>query len=233
MSTSKNRIVTASAFTVAAVGFLAFPVLRPYGDEQTLPGVEGIASPAWVFAHTMGMLGFLALTVAVWTLRSARLPSGDRAAGVAGVLVWLGTSLVLPFYGGETFALHVIARRAVAEGDAGLIELVDGFRTQPVAITLFGAGLLVLAAAGVFLAVSLWRSGGLARTAGALVGLALLLYLPQYYFPAAGRIGHGVLLATGCLLLAAAVLRHRPVVAARTPAVEHGSGNGSGSAGLR
>ena len=227
MSISTARIVCASAFAVAALGFLAFPALRPYGDEQTLRGVEGIASSAWVLAHTMGMLGFLALTVAVWTLRSTRLPSGDRAAGVAAVLVWLGTSLVLPFYGGETFALHVIARRAIDDGDARLVSLVDGFRTQPVALTLFGAGLLVLAAAGAVLAVSLWRSGTLARTAGALVGLALLSYLPQYYFPAAGRIGHGVLLAAGCLLLTAAVLRPRP--AAHPSAVGHGHGG----AGLR
>lgn len=210
-----NRIISAAAFAVAGLGFLTFPALRPYGDEQTLLGVAGLASSAWVLAHTMGMLGFLALTVAVWTLRSTRLQSGERSAGVAAVLTWLGASLVLPFYGGETFALHVIAQRAVAEGDAGLIELIDAFRTQPVAITLFGVGLLVLAAAGVALAVSLWRPGGLARTAGALVGVALLLYLPQYYFPAAGRIGHGALLAAGCLLLSAAVLRHHPSAVGR------------------
>jgi len=209
ISTSRQHILSASALAVAGAGFLAFPTLRPYGDEQTLPGVEGIASSLWVLAHTMGMLGFLALTVAVWTLRATRLPSSERPAGVAAVLTWLGTSLVLPYYGGETFALHVIAQRAIAEGDAGLIELVDAFRTQPVAITLFGVGLLVLAAAGVALAVSLWRSGGLARAGGLLVGLALVLYLPQYYFPAGGRIGHGALLAAGCVVLAVAVLRHR------------------------
>lgn len=51
--------------------------------------------------------------------------------------------------------------------------------------------------------VAVWRSGVLARWSGVPFGVGFALFLPQFSTPAASRIGHGVLLAIGCLLLAA------------------------------
>ena len=209
MTTTPMRALPAAAFAVAGAGFLAYPALRPYSDETTLAGAEAMSSAAWVLAHTIAMAAFLALTVAVWSLRRTGAGLGERSGAAAAVLTWLGVSLVLPYYGGETFALQVIAERAVATADPALLELADAFRYQPVAIGMFGAGLLVLAAAGVALAVALRRSGAPARLGGLLVGAGLVLYLPQFFVGPAGRIGHGVLLAVGCAVLSAAILRQR------------------------
>ncbi|MCK6212267.1 hypothetical protein KZX45_17125 [Georgenia sp. EYE_87] len=194
--------VTAVAFALAGAGFVVYPALRPYSDETTLAGAEAMSSTAWVLAHSVGMLAFLALTVAVWSLRRTVPGLRQLPAAVAAVLTWLGVSLVLPYYGGETFALQVIAERAATEAEPGLLELADAFRYQPVAIASFGAGLLALAAAGVSLATALRDSGTLGRAGGLLVGLGLVLYLPQFFVAPAGRIGHGVLLAAGCAALA-------------------------------
>jgi len=203
----RRHVVTAVAFAVAGAGFVVYPALRPYSDEVTLAGAEAMSSTAWVLAHCVGMLAFLALTVAVWSLRRTAPGLRQRPAAVAAVLTWLGVSLVLPYYGGETFALQVIAERAATEADPGLLELADAFRYQPVAITTFGAGLLTLAAAGVALAAALRDAGTLGRAGGLLVGLGLVLYLPQFFVAPAGRIGHGVLLAVGCAVLAVVATR--------------------------
>ena len=205
--TPDRHVLTAVAFAVAGAGFVVYPALRPYSDEVTLAGAEAMSSTAWVLAHCVGMLAFLALTVAVWSLRRTAPGLRQRPAAVAAVLTWLGVSLVLPYYGGETFALQVIAERAATEADPGLLELADAFRYQPVAITTFGAGLLTLAAAGVALAAALRDAGTLGRAGGLLVGLGLVLYLPQFFVAPAGRIGHGVLLAVGCAVLAVVATR--------------------------
>jgi len=205
--TLHRHVVTAVAFAVAGAGFVVYPALRPYSDEVTLAGAEAMSSTAWVLAHCVGMLAFLALTVAVWSLRRTAPGLRQRPAAVAAVLTWLGVSLVLPYYGGETFALQVIAERAATEADPGLLELADAFRYQPVAITTFGAGLLTLAAAGVALAAALRDAGTLGRAGGLLAGLGLVLYLPQFFVAPAGRIGHGVLLAVGCAVLAVVATR--------------------------
>ena len=134
-------------------------------------------------------------------------PAGARPAVAATVLTWLGTSLVLPYYGAETFGLQVIGARAVADGDATLLELASDFRCGALSMTLFGAGLLALTAAGILLAVARWSSGTLARTGGLLLGLGLALYLPQFFGPPSVRIAHGLLLAVGGAVTAVALLR--------------------------
>ena len=134
-------------------------------------------------------------------------PAGARPAVAATVLTWLGTSLVLPYYGAETFGLQVIGARAVADGDATLLELAPDFRYGALSMTLFAAGLLALTAAGILLAVARWSSGTLARTGGLLLGLGLALYLPQFFGPPSVRIAHGLLLAVGGAVTAVALLR--------------------------
>lgn len=225
MNTTAVRRVGAATLVTAALSFVSYPALRPYSDETTLAGAEAMSSGAWVASHLLGMLGFVALTLAAWSLTRMPTVAAARSASVAAALTWLGTSLVLPYYGAETFGLQVIAARAAADGDAGLLALAEAFRYGTVAVTVFGIGLLLLAAGGVALAVALWNGrssagvGGVAAAAGGIaVGVALVLYLPQFFLPPWLRVGHGALLALGCLAVAVAVLgsgsRFRPSVSA-------------------
>jgi hypothetical protein len=78
-------------------------------------------------------------------------------------------------------------------------------RYQPLAMTIFGAGLLLLAAAAVMAAIAVWRSSVLPRTSAILFATGMALFLPQFFSPAAVRIGHGILLAAGSIILAAAL----------------------------
>lgn len=202
MVLSVSRAAGAAALLLAALVFAAYPALRPYTDESTLDGARAFASGAWAAAHTLGMVGFVVLPLGLLGLAAHGELDRGRAAVV---LAWLGGALVLPYYGAETFGLGVIGARAAAEGDAGLLSLAEEFRTGALPVTVFGLGLLALAGAGVALAVGSRRTR--ARWGGALVGAALVLYLPQFFAPPAARIAHGALLGIGCALLAATLLR--------------------------
>ena len=62
-------------------------------------------------------------------------------------------------YGAEAFGLHAIGRAAVEQGASHLTAVVDAVRYNPVALTMFGAGLIVLAVTSAALARVLWTSG--------------------------------------------------------------------------
>lgn len=215
-----NRFAGVAA-AVAGVLFATYPLLRPYTEDVSIAGAEALASTAWVASHTFGMVGFILLlpvflalgratsraaggSGAAWSAgdAEARAAGGSRAAGVAVALVWLGSVLVLPYYGAETFALAAAGEHARATGDIGALAAIEAFRREPVPITMFGPGLLALGAGGAVMARELWRKGGLLRLGGLLTGIGLVTYLPQFFMPAAGRIGHGLLLGTGLVLLA-------------------------------
>ena len=119
------------------------------------------------------------------------------------MLAWTGSGPVLPYYGAEGFGLHAIAGSAGPR--AGLLSLVHAVRYQPLAVTIFAAGLLLLAAASIMAAIAVWRSHVLPRTSAILFATAMVLFLPQFFSPAPVRIAHGVLLAAGSIILAAAL----------------------------
>lgn len=202
---SAVRPAGAGLLGIAGLLFLAFPVLRPWTPETGLAGAEAFASAAWVAAHTAGMLAFVTLTLGLATLVLGL--RGRRWTVTATVLAGVGTALVLPYYGAETFGLQAIGAHALETGDAALVAVADDVRFGIVAVTMFGLGLVLLAAAGVVLALGLRRASGLARWSALVTGLGLATYLPQFFLPAAGRIGHGVLLAAGLVGLAVWVWR--------------------------
>ncbi len=105
--------------------------------------------------------------------------------------------------------LHAIALRAAAGQPIDLLDLVEAVRYGPVAVTMFGVGLVLLAVGGVLTAVAVARSGVLPRLTGVLYSLGLVLFLPQFYTRPAVRIAHGVLLGLGAVWLAT-VLWRRP-----------------------
>ncbi|MGQ0838882.1 hypothetical protein [Actinokineospora sp.] len=109
---------------------------------------------------------------------------------------------MLPYYGAETFGLNAVGQQAVRSGDVGVLDLTGLIRDGGVQLGLFGAGLLVFAAAGVLVAVALWHSGAAARWSGVVFAAGPVLYLPQFFGPPALRMAHGVLFAVGCVLVA-------------------------------
>ncbi|MGC0144853.1 hypothetical protein [Pseudactinotalea sp. Z1732] len=211
-----------SRWGVAALGaagalFAMYPILRPYAeDEITMAGAASWASPAWLISHMFGIVAFILLAPGLLVWQRQAVPgfsdgAGRSDAGQAGrvggaaratvALAWLGSVLVLPYYGAETFALGAAGEHALTVGDVEVLAAVESFRLAPVPMTMFGVGLLALAGAGIALIVSTRPGAGLARWGGLLAGLGLATYLPQFFVPAAGRIGHGLVLGIGLVLL--------------------------------
>lgn len=195
---------TTWAWWTAGLAFALYPALRPYGDERTLAGLAGMGSTRWLVAHLLGMLGFALLPIALSSLDPGGSSTRPWLVRAAHELAYLGAVAVLPYYGGEAFGLHAVGRYATATDDLGLLALVDGFRYQPLAITLFGVGLLAVAAAGVLGWLATAGSDRRRRVAGGVLAVALVLFLPQFFGPAPIRVAHGVLLLLGCWAVALA-----------------------------
>lgn len=194
MSTTTTRtppILYATALVVAAIAFALYPILRSSANEVGMTAAALYARPAWLLAHCLGMLGFI---TASWGL--ARI---DR---LASRLAFGGTLLVLPYYGAEAYGLHAIGVLALRLHDPSGIPAADLYRYQPVALTTFGVGLGLLAAAGVRLLLLLPRSSNLTRAGLVVAGLALITYLPQFFLPIQPRIVHGIVFGIGLLMLA-------------------------------
>ena len=191
---------------VSGVLFCAYLLLRPYGDVHTgAPMAQAFASPWWVVAHTCGALGLAAfawLTISLADLHRTALTRWARRTALGGVI------LVLPYYGVESVGLHEIGRRATTTGDLTLLDLADAIRMQPLSLTLFGLGLLLLAAGGILLGLAWQRHGGAEwHWAAWPLGVLVALVMPQFALPPAGRMAFGVLYLAAALLLAEAARR--------------------------
>jgi len=206
--------VAAAALAVAGILFVLYPATRPYTDEKSLQGAQAFSSTAWLTSHAMGMLGFIGLSIGLLGVHFGQANARDiRRSFWAVVITWIGAGLTLTYYGAEAYALRVIGRLAVNSGDAGQLDLANQVRTGP-GMVLFGAGLALLALGGITTAVTAWRGGGLVSWGGVLIGIGLVLYLPQFFMPPAVRVAHGLLLAAGCLWLAIGLWGRRQRVAA-------------------
>ncbi|MEV4015311.1 hypothetical protein AB0J35_32895 [Nonomuraea angiospora] len=190
--------LTSLAFAAAGILFLAYPAIRPSGDDAA-----AMASTAWVAGHAAAMLGFVLLGLAVLGLHQVL---GDRLSLRAAVVTWVGAGLTLPYYGAEDFGLNVIARRSLHDQAPALMELAEEFRYGPVAITMFAVGLLVLAVGAVMAAIAVWRSGMLPKWSGTALALGFVLFIPQFFGPYPLRIAHGALIMIGGIWLAAALV---------------------------
>ncbi|MFC7645771.1 hypothetical protein ACFQX6_38010 [Streptosporangium lutulentum] len=87
------------------------------------------------------------------------------------------------------------------------MELTEAVRFNPIAITVFGAGLVSLAVGSILAAVAVWRSGILPRWSGVPIAIGFALFIPQFFGTPAMRIAHGVLITAGSLWLASALWR--------------------------
>ncbi|MFI6179683.1 hypothetical protein ACIA8R_29360 [Nonomuraea sp. NPDC051191] len=191
--------LTSAAFALTGVLLFVYPVVRPSTDDAA-----AMASPEWVAGHLAAMLGFVLLGLGALGLHKVL---GDRLSLRAAAVTWTGAGLTLPYYGAEDFGLHVIAERSLRDGAPALMELATLFRYNPLAITMFAAGLALMGAGGVMAAVAVWRSGTLPKEAGTALALGLALFIPQFFSPYPLRIAHGALIMIGGLWLAASLLR--------------------------
>lgn len=231
MPTSATRIhAGAAALAVAGVLFLAYPALRPWHDESTVTGATAsMSSNAWVAAHFFAMLGFILMPLGLLALRAAVATTrAEPLALTAALLAWVGSGLTLPYYGAEDFGLHAIA--GPHGHGADLLAVVHTVRYQPLAMTIFGAGLVLIAVAAIIAAVAVWRSHILPRTSAILFATGFALFLPQFFSPAAVRIAHGILLAAGSIILAAAPWAAAGRPRSATPAATRSSTEASGTA---
>ncbi|GGO76734.1 hypothetical protein [Nocardioides deserti] len=199
---------TAVALAVAGVALATYPALRPYGPESGAAGAADFASTAWLLSHALGMVGFVAIAVALRVASAAPpWPWTGRPVREAESRAWLAVALLLPYYGAEAYGLHAVGRHALDSGDAGVLSVADAFRYAPLEVTTFGLGLLVLVLVGGRLAHGLWHTGRLGRAGGVLAGLGLVTYLPQFFGTPGVRVLHGVVLGAGLVLVALATAR--------------------------
>jgi hypothetical protein len=195
--------LAAGSLAVAGILFVLYPALRPFSDETSLQGAETFASAAWVVAHVLAMLAFILLTLALWGLHLLLQETAvERLAFWAMVITWIAIGLTLPFYGAEAFGLHAIGQAAVRQGSAALLTLANDIRTGP-GLGLFLIGLILLGVGAIVAAVTVWRSRVLPRWSGIPFALGFALYIPQFFGTQPIRVAHGLLVAVGCLWIAA------------------------------
>ena len=210
MSTSLTRIrMGAVALAVAGVLFVLYPAVRPWEDESTADGARAaMSSGAWVASHLFAMLGFILVPLGLLAVRAVVARTTTEPVVAAAVVTsWIGAGLTLPYYGAEDFGLHAIAKKAAEGQPLDLLALVDAFRFNPVAATMFAVGLVLLGIGAILAAIAIWRSGVLPRYSGIPFALGLALFVPQFYTPPAVRIAHGVLLAAGSIWVALVLWR--------------------------
>ncbi|HEX2774272.1 MAG TPA: hypothetical protein VHN18_17835 [Micromonosporaceae bacterium] len=208
MPTARIRLC-ALALATAGVLFVLYPATRPWTDESTAEGaLTAMSSPAWVASHLFAIIGFVLVPLGLLGVHAVLSRTrAERLAAAAVVAAWIGAGLTLPYYGAEDFCLHGIASEAVAGQPVDLLAVADAVRFHPVAATTFLLGLLVLAVGAVLTAIAVWRSPVLPRPSALAFALGFTLFIPQFFTPAAVRIGHGVLVGVGCVLLALALWR--------------------------
>jgi hypothetical protein len=204
--TRASRIrLGAVCLALAGILFVLYPAIRPYSDETSLQGAQAFASSAWIVAHMLAMVAFTLVELGLLGLYFALQESAaERPAFWALAISVLAIGLTLPFYGGEAFGLHAIGQEAVKEQNVALVSLAQVVRTGP-GLVMFAVGLVLLGAGAIVAAIAIWRSGVIAKWSGIPFALAFALYIPQFYGTPAIRVAHGVLVAVGCLWIAASM----------------------------
>jgi len=220
VSSSRVRLGAVS-LALAGILFVLYPLLRPYSDEVSLQGAAAFASPAWILAHLLGVVGFIFVTLGLLGLSSAlQHTAARRLASLALVLAWIGVGLILPYYGAEMFGLRALGQEALRQHSPALLSLVDAVRLGPGAIV-FVVGLLLLAVGAVLVAIAVWRSGTLSRWSGIPFARGFVLYLPQFFGTQPIRVAHRLLVALGCIWVAVSLVRSQsppsPLLERHTP----------------
>jgi hypothetical protein len=199
---SSRLRLSAVALVISGVFFVLYPALRPFSDEVSLQGAAAFASPYWLLAHMLAMIGFTLLPIGLLGLHGSLQETKQERLGYwAVVLGVIGIGFTLPFYGGEANGLHALGQEALRQQNAALLSLAAVIRGGP-GLIMFLIGLLVLAAAGIVAAVAIWRSGKYPRWSGIPFAAAFALYIPQFFGTRPLRVAHGLLVLIGCVWIA-------------------------------
>jgi hypothetical protein len=195
------------ALGISGILFVLYPAIRPFSDEVSLSGAAAFASPEWIIAHVMAMLGFILMTFGLLGLYLYLQETTSDRLGFQG-FVWslLGTGLTLPFYGAEVFGLHAIGLEAIKQQNSDLISMANVVRFGPGFIMIL-IGLVCLAIGCILSAIGIWRSRTLPKWSGIPLALGFLLYIPQFVGTQPIRVAHGLLVAIGCLWMAVSLFR--------------------------
>jgi hypothetical protein len=100
------------------------------------------------------------------------------------------------------FGLHAIGQEAIRQQSAALLELANQVRFGP-GFTIIIIGLLSLAVGAILVATALWKANDFKKWSGIPFALGFALYIPQYVASQPIRVAHGLLIAVGCLWIAA------------------------------
>ena len=140
---------------LAGIGFVLYPAIRPFSDETSLKGARAFGSSAWVWAHSLAIVAFVLLSLALLPALLALATSASARLALVGVAAsWAGVGLTLPYYGAEVFGLHAVGQAAVQDLDPGLMSIVDSIRwEQGIWFILIGLALLAVGAILVAVAV--------------------------------------------------------------------------------
>lgn len=193
---------------LAGVAMVVFLGLRPWGDKtgDSLSAVEAFASFWWPAAHAVGAGVFVFLALRAMAVAHRR--PGDRAAAVGAVSTGIGAVGVVLYYGMEALALHGLALPEAGRDPVAVLATAEALRTGTFAMTLFGAGLLL-----VTVGVALSCTAGPVRGAGWghwVLVLAVAAILPHFFLPPVGRMVFGVLFLVACLLEVTTDRTHNP-----------------------
>jgi len=195
----------ALSLALAGILFVLYPAIRPFSDETSLQGAQAFASTAWILAHTLAILGFILLAWGIFTLFTLLQGTTTERPMVWGLgLSWLGIGLTLPFYGAEVFGLHAVGQTAVNQQNPALLDLANQIRFGP-GFAIIIIGLLSLAAGAILVAIAIWKANMLPKWSGIPLALGFALYIPQYAASQPIRVAHGLLIAVGCIWIAAAM----------------------------
>ena len=189
---------------LAGIAFVVYPALRPFSDEVSRAGAAAFASPQWILAHTFGIAAFTLLGLGLFRLTETLTLHRSRArTGLA--LAWIGICMTLPYYGAEVFGLHAAGQQGLATGQISQFDdLVHDIRWE-VGIWFILIGLLALAVGVIVLTSAAWQESPRPGLLLLPLAVAVGLYIPQFAAAQPIRVAHGLLMAAGCVLLAAAV----------------------------
>ncbi len=202
---ASTRVLTALAFVASGILFVAYPALRPFSSETGLEGARAFASTNWIIAHSLAMAGFILLGLALLGVcEHVRGTRGGRLASWGMVLSWAGIGMTLPYYGAEVFGLHAVGQGVLDRNNPDLMSIVNNIRWE-VGIYWILSGLALLGIGVILFAIAIWRSGRLTNWSGIVLAVAFALYIPQFAAGQPIRVGHGVLILIGGLLLAWAI----------------------------
>ncbi|WP_371421429.1 hypothetical protein [Tardiphaga sp.] len=170
----------------------------------------------------LAIVAFTLLSPGLLGLQGSLLGTrAERPLFVAVVLSMIGTGFTLPFYGGEAYGLHALGQEALRQHSDSPLGLVDVIRSGP-GLVMFLAGLLLIAASAIATATALWCSGCYPKASGVPFAVGMSLYIPQFFGAQPLRIAHGLLVAVGCVWMAACLWRREQLNANRQAAPGRG-----------